>query len=196
MDISLNRTLDQLNVSNPAEDLKLVDRCLQGDMRAFDELMIRYERQIYRLCYRFVDNPADARDLAQDVFIKVFENLSGFRREASVKTWIYRIAMNHCLNHVRKLKPEFVEVTDATKTTGPTALSRLEERERREHLRRMLTQLPPKQKAILEMRINQQLSYEEIAAVSGRSISTIKASVFFALEKLRKLAGNHRTDSK
>jgi RNA polymerase sigma-70 factor (ECF subfamily) len=63
----------------------------------------------------------------------------------------------------------------------------LEEREQREHFRRLVKLLPPKQKAILEMRINEQLSYEEIAKISGRSISTIKASVFFALEKLRKL---------
>ena len=66
-------------------------------------------------------------------------------------------------------------------------LVELEDREQREHFRKLVKQLPPKQKAILEMRINEQLSYEEIASISGRSVSTIKASVFFALEKLRKL---------
>jgi len=65
--------------------------------------------------------------------------------------------------------------------------AQLEDREQREHFRSLVKLLPPKQKAILELRINEQLSYEEIARISGRSISTIKASVFFALEKLRKL---------
>ena len=137
---------------NQDADAGLVERYLAGDMTAFDELMIRYERQIYRVCYRLVENREDAMDLAQEVFIKAFEHLPGFRRESSLKTWLYRIA-----------------------------------NEQRHHFRRMVKYLPPKQKAILELRIYEQLSYEEIARISGRSVSTIKASVFFALAKLRKL---------
>src|SRR5438045_8037056 len=95
-------------------DAALVDRYLTGDLSAFDELMIRYERQIYRVCYRFVENRDDAMDLAQDVFIKAFEHLATFRRESSFKTWLYRIAMDHCINHVKKHSQEFVEVTEHT----------------------------------------------------------------------------------
>src|SRR5262250_3074490 len=168
-------------------DIHLVERYLAGDMTAFDELMIRYERQIYRVCYRFVNNRDDAMDLAQEVFIKAFEHLSSFRRESSMKTWLYRLAMNHCINPVKKHSQEFVEVTEYTGSVKASVQSQLEEREQREHFRQMVKQLPPKQKAILELRINEQLSYEEIANISGRSVSTIKASVFFALEKLRKL---------
>src|SRR5947207_561909 len=168
-------------------DNSIVERYLAGDMTAFDELMIRYERQIYRVCYRFVNNRDDAMDLAQEVFIKAFEHLSSFRRESSMKTWLYRIAMNHCINHVKKNAREFVEISETIGSTSSSIQSELEDREQREHFRVLVKRLPPKQKAILEMRINEQLSYEEIAAMSGRSISTIKASVFFALEKLRKL---------
>jgi RNA polymerase sigma-70 factor (ECF subfamily) len=172
---------------NPDVDAELVERYLAGDTAAFDEIMVRYERQIYRICYRFVDNREDAMDLAQEVFIKAFEHLATFRRESSLKTWLYRIAMNHCINHVKKHSQEFVEVTEYTGSVHSRVQDQLEEREQREHFRRLVKLLPPKQKAILEMRINEQLSYEEIAKISGRSISTIKASVFFALEKLRKL---------
>jgi len=168
-------------------DNSIVERYLAGDMTAFDELMIRYERQIFRVCYRFVNNRDDAMDLAQEVFIKAFEHLSTFRRESSMKTWLYRIAMNHCINHVKKNAREFVEITESVGSTRASVHSDMEEREQREQFRLLVKRLPPKQKAILEMRINEQLSYEEIAAMSGRSISTIKASVFFALEKLRKL---------
>src|SRR6476646_10156978 len=177
---------------NTNADADLVRRYLAGDMTAFDELMIRYERQIYRVCYRFVENRDDAMDLAQEVFIKAFEHLASFRRESSLKTWLYRIAMNHCINHVKKHSQEFVEVTEYTGSVHSTVQHQLEEREQREQFRRLVKMLPPKQKAILEMRINEQLSYEEIAKISGRSISTIKASVFFALEKLRKLVKDHR----
>jgi RNA polymerase sigma-70 factor (ECF subfamily) len=176
-----------MTLGNSDADAALVDRYLSGDMTAFDELMIRYERQVYRLCYRFVENRDDARDLAQEVFIKAFEHLGTFRRESSLKTWLYRIAVNHCINHCKKHAQEFVEVTETTGSAGPSIHSQLEEREQRDHFRRLVKQLPPKQKAILELRINEQLSYEEIATISGRSVSTIKASVFFALEKLRKL---------
>jgi len=176
-----------MSLGNSDEDADLVDRYLAGDMTAFDELMIRYERQIYRVCYRFVENREDAMDLAQEVFIKAFEHLGSFRRESSLKTWLYRIAMNHCINHLKKHSQDFVEVTEYTGSVRATVQSQLEDREQREQFRRLVKQLPPKQKAILELRINEQLSYEEIARISGRSISTIKASVFFALEKMRKL---------
>ena len=168
-------------------DFKLVERYLAGDMTAFDELMLRYERQIYRVCYRFVDNRDDARDLAQEVFIKAFEHLPTFRRQSSLKTWLYRIAMNHCINHVKKHSKEFVEVTEEIGSTRPSVHAEMEDREQREQFRQLVKRLPPKQKAILELRIHEQLSYEEIARISGRSVSTIKASVFFALEKIRKL---------
>jgi RNA polymerase sigma-70 factor, ECF subfamily len=186
----MDRTLTASSLMTSKEidpDLTLVERYANGDMAAFDELMIRYERQIYRLCYRFTSNADDARDLAQDVFIKAFEHLADFRRESSLKTWLYRIATNHCINHVKSNSQQFVEVTETVRQTTATAQRELEEKEQREHFREMVKKLPPKQRAILELRIHEQLSYEEIATMSNRSVSTIKASVFFALEKLRKL---------
>src|SRR6186997_1275747 len=143
-------------------DFTLVERYANGDMTAFDELMIRYERPIYRLCYRFTSNADDARDLAQDVFIKAFEHLASFRKESSLKTWLYRIATNHCINHVKANVRQFVEVTESMQQTHTTAQGGLEDREQRDHFRRLVTKLPPKQRAILELRIHEQLSYEEI----------------------------------
>ena len=112
-------------------DNSIVERYLAGDMSAFDELMIRYERQIYRVCFRFVNNRDDAMDLAQEVFIKTFEHLSNFRRESSMKTWLYRIAMNHCINHVKKNAREFVEITENIGSTRASVHSDMEEREQR-----------------------------------------------------------------
>jgi len=186
----MDRVLTATTVMTSREmdsDITLVERYTSGDMTAFDELMIRYERQIYRLCYRFTSNSDDARDLAQEIFIKAFEHLSEFRKESSLKTWLYRIATNHCINHVKSNAQQFVEVTENIRQTESTAQSELEEKQLREHFRLLVTKLPPKQRAILELRIHEQLSYEEIATMSNRSVSTIKASVFFALEKLRKL---------
>ena len=191
----MERTLEAsmpMAARNQDPDVELIERYFAGDTSAFDEIMIRYERQIYRVCYRFVEHREDAMDLAQDVFVKAFEHLPTFRRESTLKTWLYRIAINHCLNHVKKHSQEFVQVTESTSSTKSSAQAELEHQERRQRFRRLVKRLPPKQKAILELRVNEQLSYEEIAKISGRSVSTIKASVFFALEKLRKFVKDPR----
>ena len=191
----MQRTLEAsmpMAARNQDPDAELIERYFAGDTSAFDEIMIRYERQIYRVCYRFVEHREDAMDLAQDVFVKAFEHLPTFRRESTLKTWLYRIAINHCLNHVKKHSQEFVQVTEFTSSTKSSAQAELEHQEQRQRFRRLVKRLPPKQKAILELRVNEQLSYEEIAKISGRSVSTIKASVFFALEKLRKFVKDPR----
>src|ERR1044072_3688825 len=114
---------------SPDPDIQLVERYFSGDTAAFDEIMIRYERQIYRVCYRFVENRDDAMDLAQEVFIKAFEHLSTFRRESSLKIWLYRVAMNHCINHVKKHSQEFVEVSEYTGKIQASTQVQLEDRE-------------------------------------------------------------------
>ncbi len=101
----MERTLEAsmpMAARNQDPDVELIERYFAGDTSAFDEIIIRYERQIYRVCYRFVEHREDAMDLAQDVFVKAFEHLPTFRRESTLKTWLYRIAINHCLNHVKK----------------------------------------------------------------------------------------------
>lgn len=168
-------------------DQLLVARYLEGDLVAFDEMMTRHERQIYRLCYRFDRNHDDAMDLTQDVFVKAFEKLPSFRGDARFKTWLYRVAVNHCLNHVKKHSQNFVEVTEQTGRVKAAADDRLLAQERRRIVRDLMPQLPPRQRAIFEMRMNDNLSYEEIAKFLNRSVSTIKSSVFFALTKLKKL---------
>ena len=174
--------------TEPDADRTLVTRYLAGDMVAFDELMIRHERQVYRLCFRFVRHHEDAMDLTQEVFIKAFENLRAFRGDARFKTWLYRVAVNHCLNHVKKHSREFVEVDENLGSVDPAIHNQLLKKERREIVRGLMERLPPKQKAILQLRMNDNLSYEEIAGIVGRSVSTVKSSVFFALNKLRKMA--------
>ena len=169
------------------EDQEVVSRYLAGHMAAFDELMTRHERAVFRLCFRFVKNREDAMDLTQEVFIKAFEKLTAFRGDARFKTWLYRVAVNHCLNHVKKNSREFVEVDESIGSVKPSFHNKLLEKERRAIVRKLMVKLPPKQKAILELRMNDNLSYEEIAGILGRSVSTIKSSVFFALTKLKKM---------
>ena len=122
-------------------DRDLVRSYLAGDMLAFDELMTRHERQVFRLCFRFVKNREDALDLTQEVFIKAFENLSAFRGDARFKTWLYRVTVNHCLNRVKKHAREFVEVTESIGSVHPAGHNRLLERERRDIVRDLMQYL-------------------------------------------------------
>ena len=160
------------------EDKNLVSRYLAGNMVAFDELMTRHQRAVYSLCFRFVKTREDAMDLTQEVFIKAFENLRAFRGDARFKTWLYRVAVNHCLNHVKKNSREFVEVDESIGSVKPHFHNRLLEKERRAIVRELMVNLPPKQKAILELRMKDNLSYKEIAGILGCTVSTIKSSVF------------------
>jgi RNA polymerase sigma-70 factor (ECF subfamily) len=170
------------------EDRELVARYLDGDSAAFDELMTRHQRAVFGVCLRFVKNQDDALDLTQEVFIKAFERLDGFRGDARFRTWIYRVAVNHCLNFVKKNAPEFVEISENTGSVRPSADGAVLRSERRAIVRNLIETLPPKQKVIFQLRMQENLSYEEIAAIIGRSVSTVKSSVFFAMTKLRKLA--------
>src|SRR5215471_9260632 len=97
--------------SDNPDDVELIEQYLAGDLTAFDKLMVRYSRPVYRVCYGFVENREDAMDLAQDVFIKAFEHLTSFRRESSLKTWLCQIAVNHCLNHVKK-QQRIIRISD------------------------------------------------------------------------------------
>ncbi len=166
----------------------LVDRYLAGDPAAFGDLMISYERRIYRKCYQFVQNTEDAKDLTQEVFIKAFENLRKFRRQSSLKSWLYRIAINHCINYTKKNCHAFVEIGECAWSVQSAVHDRMEEQERRDQLRLMIKCLPPKQKQVVLMRIDDDLPVEEIAQITGRAVATIKVTVFLALQRLRKLA--------
>src|SRR5215203_626882 len=89
----------KVTVTNPT-DAELVDACLAGRQDAFDTLVERHQRHVYQLCYRFVGNHEDASDLAQDAFVRAYRGLHRFKGQASLGTWLYRIAVNVSLNKV------------------------------------------------------------------------------------------------
>ncbi len=186
--------------SEPGEDLDLlddralVDACRAGRQEAFDRLVARHRRSIYQLCYRFVGNHADATDLTQDVFLRAFRALRGFKGEASVATWFYRIAVNLSLNKVTARTPrtEPVEDRHLLASAEPDAMSRLLERERARRVRAAIAKLPKTQRATLILRVYQDLSHQEIAEVLSSSVGAVKTNFFHALRNLRRLLEENR----
>lgn len=176
-----------------ADDV-LVDACLAGHRQAFDVLVRRHSRTVYRVCFRFVGNHEDASDLAQDVFVRAYRGLGRFKREAAMSTWLYRIAVNVCLNRVATKSPELVEIepdrhVDGRHEPADAAIAR---GQRAQAVRRAIRQLPRKQRATLVLRMYHELSHEEISRVLGNSVGAVKANFFHALRNLRKIMEDGR----
>ena len=171
-------------------DGELVTRYLAGDRRAFDDLVRHYQRPIYHLAYRYLRSEADAKDLTQRTFLKVYGALPHFRAEASFRTWIYRIAINLCLNELRDRKrgessdrPEVIDQALAP----PPDIESLDAQARGTWLRRAIASLPPKQRMVLELRIYDELPFREVAELVGSSENAAKVNFHHAVKRLRAL---------
>ena len=183
----------KVTVANPT-DADLVEASLAGDRQAFDLIVERHRRHVYQLCYRFVGNHEDASDLAQDVFVRAFRSLKTFKGQASLGTWLYRIAVNVSLNKVSARAPRLVPV-DAlvvgddrrTASTAESPSEALLRGERAGHVRAAIAKLPKKQRATLILRVYHELPHEEIAGILGSSVGAVKANFFHALNNLKKL---------
>ncbi len=169
----------------------LVEACLAGRTGAFDVIVERHRRAVYQLCYRFVSNHEDASDLSQDVFLRAYRGLRGFRGTSSLATWLYRIGVNVCLNRVTLKTPqtESIDERQHVDTRAESGPERLLRGERAGRVRAAIAQLPRKQRATLILRVYQEMSHQEIANVLGSSVGAVKANFFHALGNLKKLLG-------
>jgi RNA polymerase sigma-70 factor, ECF subfamily len=174
------------------DERALVDACLAGRTGAFDLIVERHRRGVYQLCYRFVGNHEDASDLSQDVFLRAYRGLHRFRGHASLATWLYRIAVNVCLNRVSVKTPprEPFDEREHEDTRTESATERLLRDERAVRVRAAIARLPRKQRATLILRVYQEMSHQEIAEVLGSSVGAVKANFFHALGHLKKLLGD------
>ena len=171
------------------EDDALVQAFAEGRRDAFDEIVRRYRRTVYMVCYRFTGNHEDAADVAQDVFIRAFKGLARFRHESSLGTWLHRIAVNTCLNHAtsRKAETEPVDAVERADRNAPSPLEAVERGELRGTLQRAIRRLPPRQRATVILRVYHDLSHEEIARMLGSTVGASKTNLFHALATRRRL---------
>lgn len=171
------------------DDRALIAASLAGRREAFDEIVVRHRRSVYQLCYRFVGNHEDATDLAQETFLRAYRALRTFKGDASIGTWLYRIAVNLSLNRLSSRTPrgEPIEDGPALASHEPDAVSRLLSAERAERVRAAIARLPRKQRATLVLRVYQELPHQEIARLLGSSVGAAKANFFHALNNLKRL---------
>ena len=171
------------------DDSALVAACLAGQAGAFDLIVERHRRPVYQLCYRYVANHDDASDLAQDVFLRAYRGLKTFRGRSSLATWLYRIAVNVCLNRVTAKAPqtESIDGHQFVDVGLESASDAILKEERAARVRDAIAQLPPKQRSTLILRMYHEMSHQEIADALGSSVGAVKANFFHALGNLRKL---------
>jgi RNA polymerase sigma-70 factor (ECF subfamily) len=169
-------------------DLPLVERFRAGERGAFDELVRRHQKALWRVARRYLRNDADAADVAQLAFVRAFRALDGFRGAASVRSWLYRITINLALNHVRdrnRERPE--EIEDHCLTTTATGPQRIIEDEDAERLRDAIAELPPKQRMVLELRVFDELSFREVGELADCTENAAKVNFHYAVKRLKEL---------
>lgn len=171
-------------------DEALVAKALEGNNRAWDKLITRYEKKIYNYGLRMTGNPDDALDLMQEVFLSVYRNLSGYRQDAPFGAWLFRIAAHRATDFYRRRKPvEPIGDEDRleeNREANPEQLLAIHENNRQ--ILQLLEQLTPKQRVVVEMKFFQEQTFEEMSTVLDVSTNTLKSRFYGALERLKQLA--------
>ncbi len=181
---------DDSTCSREVEDTSLIEQFLEGDNTAFDQLLLRYQKRIYVQVYHMVPHREDALDLTQEVFLKAFQGLPRFNRRANFYTWLYRIAVNCCIDFLRARGRRPADLQGLYLNHDPPAaqaspLNHIEADEMSQQIRIAVMGLAPKQREIFILRHWENLRISDIARRVKRSEGTVKAQLCHAHRKLR-----------
>ena len=174
------------------DDARLAAAAAGGDRGAFQTLVERHRGLVYRVAYQFSGNHHDADDIAQEVFIKVYRSLGRFRQDAQFTSWLYRIAMNACVDHSRRRNPaepsdDGDQLLQGSSTSDPDPEVRAYAGEIGEAVQAAVARLPPRQRLIFVMRHFEDLKLNEIARALGLAEGTVKRQLHAAVHRLRRL---------
>ena len=185
--------LHEMDAAPPEEDVDLVRRALDGDGVAFERLVERYQGRLFALARSYTKNPVEIEDIVQDTFLKAYSRLDSFQHQSSFYTWIYRIATNTVLDHLKRSgrspvqaveDPELVGTSDPDRgLSRPDA--RLTEGEVAEITQAVLAELPEIFRTVLVLREFEEMAYQDIADVLGISIGTVESRLFRARAKFK-----------
>jgi len=170
------------------EDFNNIREFLDGNRYAFEKIINKYQKQIYWYARKMLGTHDDADEVTQQVIIVIYEKLNTFKFNSALFTWIYRITSTRCLNFLKrkKIKSFFNidEHSEQIKSKINSIQSELENKEKVEKINTILLTLPPKQREIFIFRIFNELSYEEISQITGKSVGALKANYHHALAKV------------
>ena len=176
-------------------DFELAQRHGRGDVRAFDEVYARYAAMVYNLAQRLSGDGDEAADLTQEIFLRVFRHLDSFSGRSALKTWIFRVALNHCRERLSRFRPLTLPIGEEMDPAGATLLADPRRDPEAQavaadvgrQVARALALLPVPFREAVVMRDLQDLSYQEIAAVLGVRVGTVRSRIARGREQLRHL---------
>ena len=180
-------------------DIEIVEKVLKGDIEAFSELIDKYEKMIYNLAYRIFNNTSDAEDITQEVFIKVYKNIYKCEGKQSIKTWIYTIAYNTCIDEIRKrkgknnisldmdLEGEEDNFSLEIASNEPTPENVLIQKEGLLEIEQAINSLNEINKSLIFLRDIKGFSYNEISEIMGLNIGTVKSRLNRARNALKNI---------
>ena len=168
-------------------DKKLIKHYLDGDKDAFGELVKRYKDYVYNLAYRLTNNPSDAEDLTQEIFIRLMNKIYSFKGNAKFSTWLYRLATNQCLDWLRKRKPETESMNGLEPKSDEDIHATVEDKEGIDDIKQALTLLPEDFRLAVVLRDVEGCPYDEIAEYLNVSIGTVKSRISRGRSRLKKI---------
>jgi RNA polymerase sigma-70 factor (ECF subfamily) len=180
-------------------DVDLMLRFQKGEEAAFEELVKRHTRGVLNLVYRYLGDAARAEDMSQDVFLKVYKARMKYEPKAKFTTWLYRIAVNHCLNEIRARRSQpagaapIDDLLQEPQAQDPDA--RLHREELQQAVKRALATLPENQRIAVLLARYEEMSYDEIADTMGLSLEAVKSVLFRAKENLQQLLAKYARGS-
>lgn len=187
-------------VSGSAQEARLIEQCRQGDASAFNLLVWRWERPLFGFVHRYVGNAEVAQDLVQDTFVRVMRSLEGYSHRGTFSSWLYRVAVNLCRDHLRKKRLPVVSLHDGYTTVsgrkvaveelvvdeGPRPDAALEAQDREELVKRLLDDLSEDQRVVILLKEYQALTFREISEVLDVPENTVKARLYRGLRAMRR----------
>lgn len=180
------------------QDELLIRRAQSGDEGAFEQLLLTHQKSVYNLCLRMAKNPDDALDLSQEAFLRAWRALDQYQFDAAFSTWLFRLTSNVCIDFLRKQKRQqhmSLTVTDEDEpgeelavpdpTPGPE--EQTIQNDRRAAVARAMASLPEDWRVVMQLRVVEQLSYEQIAGILDIKVGTVKSRLARARTQLRKI---------
>lgn len=178
-------------MTTAAQDARLLAAVVEGDHDAFNEIMRRHEDRVFSVCLRILTDRERALDATQDTFLTVFRKAAQFKGESALGTWIYRIAVNTCYDHLRKAKRRHTEpIPDYVDPSDPGAEEAVDSAGLRPGIRKALAQLPPEFRAAIVLSDIEGMSLPETAEALSVPVGTVKSRVFRARRLLAQYLGN------
>ncbi|MBX2963777.1 MAG: sigma-70 family RNA polymerase sigma factor [Cyclobacteriaceae bacterium] len=165
-------------------DFELIDKIIAGEQPLFGELVNRYKSYAFTIALKVLDNRAEAEEAAQDAFVKAYNHLKNFKKDARFSTWLYRIVFNTAISYKRKRKGTFQSIENTVVAYGQEAEGLLERNDKKKFIRQAMNNLNEADKLAINLFYLQEFSLEEVAEITGMQANTVKVRVHRARQRL------------